>query len=101
MTRPEVAGWLLVASFLPWLPAAVLPSRVWTAPLGERLALIARRRRAWRAVNLSIGGAAVPLVLGFAALKEPLERAGGGVLVPLSVATMLLGASLWLACVAG
>jgi hypothetical protein len=100
MTRADVSGWLLLASFALWVPAAALPSRVWAAPLRERLALIARRRRRWQAVNLSVGGAAVALVLGFAALAEPLERAGGGVLVPLSLAALLLGAALWLASIA-
>jgi hypothetical protein len=97
MTRSELAGWLLVASFVLWLPAAVLPSRVWTAPLRERLALIAERRRTWQAVNVSIGAAAVLLVLGFAALADPFERAGAGVVAPLSFAALLLGAGLWLA----
>jgi hypothetical protein len=44
-----------------------------------------------------MAAAAVLLVLGFAALTEPLEQAGGGVLVRLSSATLLLGAGLWLA----
>jgi hypothetical protein len=100
MTRADVSGWLLVASLALWVPAAALPSRVWAAPLGERLGLIARRPRRWQAVNLSAGGAAVALVLGFAALADPLERAGGGVLVPLSLAALLLGAALWLASIA-
>jgi hypothetical protein len=99
MTRSDIAGWLLVASFVLWLPAAALPSRVWTATLRERLALIAQRRRRWQAVNLSIGTAAVALVLGFAALAGPLEREGGGVLVPQSFAALLLGAALWVASV--
>src|SRR6266542_333595 len=98
MTRSDVAGWLLIASFVLWFPAAV-PSlyRVWTAPLREKLVLIGPQRRTWQAVNLSIASAAVLLVLGFAALQEPLERAGGGVLVPLSFAALVLGAALWLA----
>lgn len=97
MTRTDVAGWLLVASFALWLPAAVLPARLWTAPLRERLALIAEQRRRWQAVNVSVGVAAVLLVLGFAAAAEPLDRAGGGVLVALSQDALLLGAALWLA----
>jgi hypothetical protein len=100
MTRSEVAGWLLVASFVLWLPAAALPQRVWTAPLAERLALIAERRRAWQVVNLSMAGAAVLLVLGFAVMAEPLLRAGADVLVPLALAGLLLGAVLWLASLA-
>jgi hypothetical protein len=100
MSRADVSGWLLVVSFALWIPAAALPSRVWAAPLEERLALIARRQRTWQAVNVSIGGAAVALVLGFAALADPLERAGGGVLVPLALAALLLGAALWLASIA-
>lgn len=99
MTRTDVAGWLLVASFALWLPAAVLPARLWTAPLRERLALIAEQRRRWQAVNVSVGVAAVLLVLGFAAAAEPLDRAGGGVLVALSQDALLLGAALWLASV--
>lgn len=97
MTRSDLAGWLLLGSFVLWLPAAALPSRVWTASLPERLELIAPRRRRWQAINLSIAGAAVLLVLGFAALVEPLERAGGGVLVPLSLGVLLMAAPLWLA----
>lgn len=97
MTRSDIAGWLLLASFALWLPAAALPARVWTAPLPERLALIGQRRRSWQTINLSIAGAAVLLVLGFAALAEPLRQAGAGVLVPLSLAALLLGAGLWLA----
>jgi hypothetical protein len=97
MTRSDLAGWLLVGSFLLWLPAAALPARVWTASLPERLALIAPRRRRGQAINLSIAGAAVLLVLGFAALSEPLERAGAGVLIPLSLSARLMGAPLWLA----
>jgi hypothetical protein len=97
MTRTDVAGWLLVASFALWFPAAALPSRVWTAPLRERLALIAAQRRRWQAINVSVGAAAVLLMFGFAALDKPLERAGGGVLAPLSLDTLLLGAALWLA----
>jgi hypothetical protein len=100
MTRSDVAGWLLVASFVLWLPAVALPARIWTAPAPERLALIAQRRRSWQLVNLSIAAAAVLLVLGFAALAEPLQRAGGGVLVPLSLSTLLLAAPLWLASLA-
>lgn len=97
MTRTDAAGWLLVASFALWLPAAALPARLWTAPLRERLALIAEQRRRWQAVNVSVGVAAVLLVLGFAAAAEPLDRAGGGVLVALSQDALLLGAALWLA----
>jgi hypothetical protein len=97
MTRSDVAGWLLLASFALWLPAAVLPSRIWTAPLHEKLDLIAQRRRTWQTVNLSIAVAAVLLVLGVAALAEPLQAAGAGVLVPLSLAGLLMGAALWLA----
>lgn len=97
MTRSDVAGSLLLGSFVLWLPAAALPSRVWTASLPERLALIAPRRRRWQAINLSIAGAAVLLLLGFAAAAEPLEQAGAGVLVPLSSSALLLGAPLWLA----
>jgi hypothetical protein len=41
ITRSDLAGLLLVASFAFWFPAAALPPRVWTAPLGEGLALIA------------------------------------------------------------
>jgi hypothetical protein len=100
MTRSDVSGSLLIASFVLWLPAAALPSRVWTAPLRERLGLIAQQRRRWQTVNISIGGAAVLLVLGFAALAEPLERMGGGVLVPVSLAALVLGAALWLASIA-
>jgi hypothetical protein len=100
MTRSDVAAWLLIASFAFWVPAAALPARVWTAPLEERLALIAKRRRTWQAVNVSFGLAAVLLVLGFAALAEPLEQAGAGVLVPLSLAALLLGAAVWLASLA-
>jgi hypothetical protein len=97
MTRSDVAGWLLLASFVLWLPAAALPSRVWTASLPERLALIAPRRRRWQAINLAIAGASVLLVLGFAALTEPLLQAGAGVLTPLSLGALLMGAPLWLA----
>lgn len=97
MTQTDAAGWLLVASFALWLPAAGLPARLWTAPLRERLALIAEQRRRWQAVNVSVGVAAVLLVLGFAAAAEPLDRAGGGVLVALSQDALLLGAALWLA----
>jgi hypothetical protein len=96
-TGSDAAGSLLIASFLLWLPAAVLPSRVWTAPLAERLAIIAERRRRWQAVNVSIAAAAVVLVLGFAALADPLAEHDGGVLVPCSLAALLLGAALWLA----
>ena len=64
--------------------------------MDEELVFIAQRRRTWQVVNVCIAGAAVLLVLGFAALVEPLEQAGGGVLVPLSFAVLLLGAALWL-----
>jgi hypothetical protein len=97
MTRPEIAGWLLLASFVLFIPVVALPSRVWTGTLYEQLALIAQRRRAWQAINLSIAGSAMLLVFGFVALAEPLQQAGGGVLVPLSLATLLVGAALWLA----
>lgn len=97
MTRPELAGWLLVGSFALWIPAAVLPSRIWTAPLPDRLALVARHREKWRLVNLSIAGAAVSLVLGFAALAALLEDAGAGAVVPLSLAVLVIGVALWLA----
>ena len=73
MTRSELAGWLLLGSFVLWLPATALPSRVWTASLPKRLALIAPRRRRWQAINLSIACAAVLFVLGFAALAQPLS----------------------------
>jgi hypothetical protein len=99
MTRSELAGWLLLASFALWWPVGAVPSlyRIWPAPLDEKLALIGGRRRTWQALNLFMAAAAVLLVLGFAALTEPLEQAGGGVLVQLSLATLLLGAGLWLA----
>jgi hypothetical protein len=48
-------------------------------------------------VNISIAGATVLLVLGFAGLAAPLRDEGAGVLVPLSLAALLLGAGLWLA----
>ena len=96
MARSDLAGALLLGSFVLWLPAAALPTHIWTAPQSEKLALIARHRRKWLAVNASIAGAAVLLVLGFTALAEPLERGGAGVVVPLSLATLLLGAGLWL-----
>ena len=96
MTRSDVAGWLLVGSFAFWLPAGALPSRVWTAPIPERLALIARRPRRWQLVNLSIAAAAVLLALGFVAVASPLEQSGAGVDVALSLAVLLLGVSLWL-----
>jgi hypothetical protein len=94
MTRSELAGWLLLASFALWWPVGAVPSlyRIWPAPLDEKLALIGGRRRTWQALNLFMAAAAVLLVLGFAALTEPLERAGGGVLVQLSLATLLLSA---------
>ena len=95
-----MAGVLLLASFAFWFPAAALPARIWTAPLSDRLALIAPHRRKWQLVNASIAAATVLLVLGFAALVRPLERAGSGTLVALSVATLLLGAALWLASLA-
>jgi hypothetical protein len=97
MIDSDLAGWLLLASFLLWLPAAVLPQRIWTAPLAERLRLVAEHRRRWQAVNLGIAAATVLLVLGFAALAEPLREAGAGVLVSLSLVTLVLGAGLWLA----
>jgi hypothetical protein len=96
MTRSEAAGSLLVLSFAVWFGAAALPSRIWTAPLGDRLALIAERRRTWQAVNLAIAAAAVLLVLGFVLLAAPLERSGAGYVVPASLATLGLGAALWL-----
>jgi hypothetical protein len=96
MTRTDVSGWLLVASFALWFPAALLPARIWTAPHPERLALIARRRQRWQLVNISIAGAAVLLVLGFAALDEPLRRHGAATLADLSLALLLIAAPLWL-----
>ena len=100
MTRLELAGVLLVASFTLWFPAAALPARIWTAPHAERLSLIARQRRRWQLVNLAIAAAAVTLVLGFVALAEPLRRAGEATLVDLSLALLLLGVPLWLASLA-
>ena len=97
MTRSDLAGWLLLGSFVLWLPVAAMPARVWTASLPERLALIAPRRGRWQAVNLSIAAATVLLVLGFVALAEPLRLAGAGVLVPLASSALLVGAPLWLA----
>jgi hypothetical protein len=81
MTRSELAGWLLLASFALWWPVGAVPSlyRVWPAPLDEKLAVIGGRRRTWQALNLFMAAAAVLLVLGFAALTEPFEQAGGGV----------------------
>jgi hypothetical protein len=58
----------------------------------ERLHLIASRRRTWQGVNLAIAAAALLLVLVTVALAAPLEAAGRGVLVPLSVATLVVGA---------
>jgi hypothetical protein len=100
VTRLELAGLLLVASFMLWFPAAALPARIWTAPYAERLSLISRQRRRWQLVNLAIAAAAVLLVLGFVALAEPLRRAGEATLVDLSLALLLLGAPLWLASLA-
>lgn len=97
MSRTDVSGWLLVASFALWFPAAALPARIWTSSHRERLALIARRRRRWQLVNISIAAAAVLLVLGFAALAEPLRRQGAATLADLSLALLLIAAPLWLA----
>lgn len=97
MTRSDAAGSLLVLSFVLWFGAAALPPRIWTMPLGDRLELIAERRRTWQTVNVVIAAAAVLLVLGFVLLAEPLERSGGGYIVPASLATLGLGAALWLA----
>ena len=97
MTRVDLSGWLLIASFALWFPAAVLPARIWTAPYAERLALIDEQRRRWQIVNLAIASAAVLLVLGFVALAEPLRREGAPTLADLSLALLLLGAPLWLA----
>jgi hypothetical protein len=97
MTRLDLAGWLLLSSFVLWLPAGVLPARIWTAPHPERLTLIGERRRRWQVVNLSIAVAAVLLVLGFVALAEPLRREGAATPTDLSLALLLLGAPLWLA----
>src|SRR5215216_5288877 len=73
MTRADVSRALLLASFALWVPAAALPARVWTASPGEKLALIAQRRRRWQAVNVSIAAAAV------ARPREPdLSRHDGG-----------------------
>ena len=97
MTRTDLSGWLLIASFVLWFPAAVLPARIWTAPHAERLTLIDEQRRRWQIVNLAIAAAAVVLVLGFVALAEPLRREGAPTLTDLSLALLLLGAPLWLA----
>lgn len=97
MTRVELAGCFLVASFVLWFPAAVLPARIWAAPHAERLSLIAQQRRRWQLVNLAIATATVLLVLGFVALAEPLRREGSATLADLSLALLLLGAPLWLA----
>ena len=97
MTRVDLSGWLLIASFVLWFPAAALPARIWTAPRAERLTLIDERRRRWQVVNLSFAVAAVLLVLGFVALAEPLRREGAPTLTDLSLALLLLGAPLWLA----
>jgi hypothetical protein len=45
MAGADLSGWLLVASFALWFPSAALPRRIWTAPLRERVELIAARRR--------------------------------------------------------
>lgn len=97
VTRIDLSGWLLISSFVLWFPAAVLPARIWTAPHAERLTLIHEQRRRWQIVNLAIAAAAVLLVLGFAALAEPLRREGAPTLTDLSLALLLLGAPLWLA----
>jgi len=97
MTRSQLSGWLLVASFALWFPAATLPARIWTAPVAERISLIAQRRRRWQLVNLAIAAATVLLVLGLVALVEPLRRGGAATLADLSLALMLLAAPLWLA----
>lgn len=96
MNRSDVAGVLLIASFALWFPAAALPAQIWTAPLPDKLALIGRHRRRWQVVNLSIAGAAVSLVFGFTALTGRLEQEGAGVVAPLSLVALLLGAGLWL-----
>ena len=97
LTRADLSCWLLVASFVLWFPAAILPLRIWTAPYRERLALIGRQRRRWQVVNLAFAAAAVSLVLGFAGLVDPLRRGGASTLADLSLALLLLGAPLWLA----
>ena len=83
-----------MASFVFWFPAALLPSRIWPRR-PERLAVIAQRRGTWQVLDISLGGAAPLLVLGFAALAEPLERAGGSVLVSLSLTALLVSVPLW------
>ena len=94
-----MAGALLIGSLALWLSLGFVPSlwRVWALPLDKKLVLIVLHLRAWQVLNLCIAASAVLLVLGFAALVEPLDAAGGGVLVPLSFVTLLLGAALWLA----
>jgi len=100
MTASRVAGGLLVASLVAWLPVALVPARIWTATQSERLELVAARRRTWQAVNLSIGMAAVLLVAGVAVLAEPLAGRGAGPLVLVSLAVLVLGAPLWIASLA-
>lgn len=97
MTRVDLSGWLLIASFVLWFPVAAVPARIWTAPHPERFALIEQLRRRWQLVNLSIAAATVLLVLGLAALVEPLRQGGAPALADLSFALLLLGAPLWLA----
>ena len=93
MSASRVAGGLLVASLALWLPVGLLPARIWAASLSERLELIAQRRRAWRAANLSIGAAAVLLVAGVAVLAQVLVT-GDSLPVLYHVAPALIGVSL-------
>ena len=62
MTRSDLPGWVLLGSFVLWLPVAALPSRVWTTSLLERLALTAQRQAAIaRMGNALAADAASPL----------------------------------------
>jgi hypothetical protein len=97
VSRVDTAGVLLVASLALWLPAALLPAAIWTAPPAERLALIARQRRRWQLVNASIAAAGLALVLGVAALAEPVRGEGPATLADLALVLLVVGVPLWLA----
>jgi hypothetical protein len=100
MTESRVAGGLLVASLVLWLPVGLLPARIWSATPTVRLELIAARRRRWQAANLSIGAAAVLLVAGVAVLGGQLAEDGAGALAVTALSILGLGAALWLGSLA-
>lgn len=98
-----LAGALLILGFVSFAIGASLPTftpngnfRIFTLPLRDYLAAVARIPVAWRWANIFMGAAAVIQMAGLTILTTSLAGRGERILSPAGLAAWLLAAGLWL-----